>query len=66
MLPFSSPRRWMLAQSKSLIPGPGGVLQGSRRSDINKKSELTELFTGLMSFYKVSHLSGENFMMVNV
>lgn len=56
----SSPlRRWTIAQNKSLIPSPWWSPSGGpRRSDINKKSQLTTLFAGLMSRCKVSHRSG--------
>lgn len=62
----SPPRRWAVAQSKSLIPSPRGAPQGSHGSDINKKSQLTTLFTDLMSFCEVSHLSGVKSMIACV
>ncbi len=63
----SSPlRRWTIAQSKSQTPSPCGAPQGSHRSDINKKSQLTTLFKGLMSLCEVSHLSGVKAVMAAV
>ncbi len=39
---------------------------GAHRSDINKKSQLTTLFTGLMSLCEVSHLSGVKAVMASM
>lgn len=39
---------------------------GAHRSDINKKSQLTALFTGLMSLCEVSHLSGVKAVMASM
>lgn len=47
-------------------PAPRGAPQGSHGSDINKESQLTTLFTGLMPFCEVSHLSGVKSMMACV
>lgn len=54
-----------LPKAKSLIPVPPGAswagvgrVGGPHRSDINKKSQLITLFTGLMSLSAKSRLSG--------
>lgn len=51
-------KRWTIAQSEIPNPQPSLRLLESHSSDINKKSQSTTLFRGLISFCEVIHLSG--------